>query len=170
MHAIMNRGSIMYRKTSGFTSAGRMGALPRSGFTLIEIMVVIVVIAIIAAMVAPNVFSNVAEAKVTAARAQMETLSAALDMYKLHNNRYPTTDQGLAALWEEPTVEPASNWKGPYLKKAPPKDPFKNEYVYICPGEVNPNGFDLYSLGADGEVGGEGLDADILAWETGGGE
>jgi general secretion pathway protein G len=140
----------------------------RKGFTLIEIMVVIVVIAIIAAMVAPNVFKNVNQAKITSAIAQMETLSAALDGYYLDNGRYPTTDQGLMALWEAPTADPPRNWKGPYLKKSPPNDPFGNPYVYISPGEVNTTRFDLYSLGNDGEPGGEGDDADILQWKNGG--
>ena len=147
----------------------RKSSLARRGFTLIEIMVVIVVIAIIAAMVAPAVFKNVGEAKRTSAIAQMETLAAALQSYKLDNGRYPSTEQGLAALWEAPTVEPARNWKGPYLMKNIPNDPFDFPYVYICPGEVNVNGFDLMSLGNDNEVGGENEDADIYQWISGGG-
>ncbi len=147
----------------------RKSALMRRGFTLIEIMVVIVVIAIIAAMVAPNVFKNVNDAKRTSAVAQMETLSAALDSYYLDNLRYPTTEQGLAALWEAPTSEPARNWRGPYLKKNVPLDPFGNAYVYLCPGEVNLKRYDLSSLGNDGAPGGEGDDADIFEWITGGG-
>ena len=144
--------------------ANRARALGRGGFTLIEIMVVIVVIAIIAAMVAPNVFKNVAEAKETAARAQMETISTALGMYYLHNGRYPTTEQGLAALNEQPADAPY--WKGPYMGKRIPLDPWKKDYIYISPGEVNTTKFDLFSTGADGEIGGEGEDADILSWET----
>jgi general secretion pathway protein G len=141
----------------------------RSGFTLIEIMVVIVVIAIIAAMVAPNVFKNVGEAKTTAARAQMNTLDAALDGYRLDNGRYPSTDQGLDALWEAPSSEPARNWKGPYIKKRVPLDPWNHPYIYIAPGDFNPTSYDLYSLGNDGVEGGEGEDADIYAWESSGG-
>jgi general secretion pathway protein G len=128
-------------------------------------MVVIVVIAIIAALVAPNVFKNVGEAKVTAARAQMETFATALDLYKMHNGRYPTTDQGLNALWEMPIDAPPT-WRGPYLRKRVPLDPFNNPYVYVSPGEYNPDSYDLYSLGNDKEPGGEGEDADIYAWET----
>ena len=153
---------------SGVGAHSRTSNLTRRGFTLIEIMVVIVVIAIIAAMVAPNVFKNVNEAKRTSAMAQMETLATALDSYKMDNNRYPSTEQGLAALWEAPTVEQARNWKGPYLRKNIPLDPFGNPYVYVFPGEQNPTGFDLYSLGNDGAVGGEGDDADILQWVNGG--
>jgi general secretion pathway protein G len=136
----------------------------RRGFTLIEIMVVIVVIAIIAALVAPNVFSNVGEAKVTAAKAQMSTISSALEMYRLHNLRYPSSEQGLNALRELPTLDTPRAWKGPYLMKPIPLDPFGNPYIYVSPGEFNPDGFDLYSLGADNAVGGEGLDADIYSW------
>jgi general secretion pathway protein G len=156
---------MLRNKWNAGTRAGIMN-MRRDGFTLIEIMVVIVVIAIIAAMVAPNVFKNVSEAKVTAARAQMETISSALEMYRLHNGRYPTTEQGLDALWEMPMGDPPRNWQGPYLRKPVPLDPFNTAYVYICPGEVNVGGFDLFSLGNDGELGGEGEDADILSWET----
>jgi general secretion pathway protein G len=134
----------------------------RGGFTLIEILVVIAVISLLAALVAPNVFQHVGTAKDAAARSQIEMLGAALDSYRLDNGRYPTTDQGLDALWELPTLEPRpTNWRGPYLRKAVPADPWRNPYVYLSPGELHPNGYDLVSLGADGLVGGEGEDADI---------
>jgi len=134
----------------------------RRGFTLIEILVVIAVISLLAALVAPNVFQHVGTAKDAAARSQIEMLGAALDSYRLDNGRYPTTDQGLEALWEEPTLEPRpTNWRGPYLRKAVPSDPWNNRYVYLSPGDLHPNGYDLVSLGADGVVGGEGEDADI---------
>jgi general secretion pathway protein G len=134
----------------------------RGGFTLIEILVVIAVISLLAALVAPNVFQHVGTAKDAAARSQIEMLGAALDSYRLDNGRYPTTDQGLEALWTEPTLEPRpTNWRGPYLRKAVPADPWSNPYVYASPGELHPNGYDLISLGADGVVGGEGEDADI---------
>ena len=137
----------------------------RRGFTLIEILVVIVVIAILAAFVAPNVFKHVDTAKDAAARSQIESLGAALDAYRLDNGRYPTTEQGLAALWEAPTAEPASNWTQPYLRKPVPADPWGNAYVYVSPGEVNPQGYDLVSYGADGQPGGEGENADITSWQ-----
>jgi general secretion pathway protein G len=138
----------------------------RGGFTLIEILVVIAVLAVLAALVAPNVFRHVGTAKDAAARSQMEMLGAALDAYRLDNGRYPATAQGLDALWEEPTAEPRpNNWRGPYLRKAPPLDPWGNPYLYVSPGEFNPRGYDLLSLGADGAFGGEGDDADILSWE-----
>ena len=136
----------------------------RRGFTLIEILVVIVVIAILATLVAPNVFQHVGAAKDATAKSQIEMIGAGLDSYRLHNGGYPTTEQGLAALWEAPTIDPPANWRGPYLRKAVPLDPWGNPYVYISPGEVNPNGYDLISLGADGKLGGEGENADITSW------
>jgi general secretion pathway protein G len=141
---------------------GRVPGQARGGFTLIEVLVVIVVISLLAALVAPNVFRNVGTAKDAAARTQIEMLGSALDQYRLDNGRYPTTAQGLAALWEEPAIEPRpSNWNGPYLRKAVPLDPWNNAYVYTSPGDVHVNGYDLLSLGADGGVGGEGENADI---------
>jgi general secretion pathway protein G len=135
---------------------------PRSGFTLIEVLVVIAVISLLAALVAPNVFRHVGTAKDAAARTQIEMLAGSLDSYRLDNGRYPTTDQGLEALWTEPTADPRpSNWRGPYLRKKVPLDPWNNAYVYVSPGVEHPNGFDLISYGADGAEGGEGEDADI---------
>lgn len=137
----------------------------RPGFTLIEILVVIAVIAVLAALVAPNVFQHVGTAKDAAAKSQIEMLGAALDAYRLDNGRYPTTAQGLDALWQEPTAEPRpANWRGPYLRKAVPADPWNNPYVYVSPGEMNPRGYDLMSLGADGALGGDGDDADITSF------
>jgi len=136
------------------------------GFTLIEILVVIVVIAILASLVAPNVFTHVAEAKDAAARSQIEMLGAALDAYRLDNGRYPTTEQGLAALWSEPRTDPQPrNWRGPYVRKDVPLDPWRQPFIYTCPGDVNPNGYDLLSYGADGKPGGSGDDADIMSWK-----
>jgi general secretion pathway protein G len=137
----------------------------RGGFTLIEILVVIAVIAVLAALVAPNVFRHVGSAKEAAARSQIEMLGAALDAYRLDNGRYPTTVQGLDALWQEPTAEPRpANWRGPYLRKAVPVDPWNNPYIYLSPGEVSVRGYDLISLGADGVPGGEDEDADITSY------
>ncbi len=135
----------------------------RSGFTLIEVLVVIVVIAVLAALVAPNVFRHVGTAKDAAAKSQIEMMGAALDAYRLDNGRYPATEQGLEALWQEPEAEPrTSNWRGPYLRKTVPLDPWGHAYLYASPGLVNANGYDLVSLGADGAPGGEGDDADIV--------
>ena len=138
----------------------------RNGFTLIEILVVIAVIAVLAALVAPNVFRHVGAAKDAAARSQIEMLGAALDAYRLDNGRYPTTAQGLSALWEQPKLEPpATNWRGPYLRRSVPPDPWGNPYQYASPGEHNPRGYDLLSPGANGQVGGDGEDADVANWE-----
>ena len=134
----------------------------RAGFTLIEILVVIAVISLLAALVAPNVFRNVGAAKDAVARTQIEMLGAALDSYRLDNGRYPSTQQGLDALWIQPTSEPRpSNWRGPYLRKPVPLDPWDSPYVFVSPGDVHLRGYDLISLGADGAPGGEGDDADI---------
>jgi general secretion pathway protein G len=136
------------------------------GFTLIEILVVVTVIAVLAALVAPNVFQHLGTAQDAAARSQIEMLGAALDAFRLDNGRYPTTGQGLEALRGEPTAEPRPrNWRGPYLRREVPLDPWGNPYVYVSPGEANPQSYDLVSLGADGVEGGEGENADILSWE-----
>jgi general secretion pathway protein G len=150
-------GQMTIRKTKG---SSRVRA--RDGFTLIEILVVIAVLSLLAALVAPNVFQNLGTAKDATAKSQIEMLGAALDAYRLDNGRYPTTDQGLDALYTEPTVEPRpSNWRGPYLRKEVPVDPWDHPYVYTSPGSNRAIGYDLVSLGADGEPGGEGENADI---------
>jgi general secretion pathway protein G len=134
----------------------------RAGFTLIEILVVIAVIAILAALVAPSVFQHVGTAKDASARSQIEMLGVALDAYRLDNGRYPTTEQGLDALWQQPTLEPRpSNWRGPYLRKNVPPDPWGHAFVYASPGELSQLGYDIVSYGADGKAGGEGEDKDL---------
>jgi len=136
-----------------------------SGFTLIELLVVIAVIAILAGLVAPQVFSNVGDARTTAARAQIENFGLALDAYRLDNHQYPGTEQGLTALMLRPEGEPVpANWRGPYLRRALPNDPWRHPYIYRCPGDSVPNGYDLLSLGRDGKAGGTGEDQDITSW------
>ena len=126
----------------------------------------IVVIAILATLVAPNVFRHVGAAKDATARSQIEMLAAALDAYRLDNSRYPTTAQGLGALWEQPGGDPRpANWRGPYLRKAVPLDPWNTPYSYVSPGEQSKTGFDLLSYGQDGKPGGEGDAADITSWK-----
>ena len=138
----------------------------RRAFTLIEVLVVVVIIAVLASFVAPNVFRHVDTAKNVAAQAQIATLGAALDAYRLDNGRYPTTEQGLAALWQAPTIEPRpSNWRGPYLRQPPPLDPWGAPYVYRAPGDHLANGFDLSSMASDGAPGGTGEAADITSWK-----
>lgn len=151
----------------------RRGRALRTGFTLIEILVVIVVIAILATLVAPNVFKHVGEAKVSTAKAQMEELTSALQSYRLDMGVYPTTDQGLAALAQLPTIDPPANWRGPYLSKPTvPLDPWGRAYIYVYPGQMNPMGptsFDLISYGLDGQPGDGGdpksENADIYGWQ-----
>ncbi len=135
------------------------------GFTLIEIMVVVVIIGILVGLVAPNILGRVDKARVTAATTDIATLEQALEMYRLDNHVYPTTDQGLEALVVKPggTPEPR-NWNPEgYLKRGLPKDPWGNDYQYVVPGgEGRP--YDLYSLGADGREGGTGYDTDVGNW------
>ena len=137
----------------------------RRAFTLIELLVVIVVIGVLAWLVAPNVFQHVGAAKDAAAKSQIEMIGAALDAYRLDNGRYPTAEQGLAALWEAPAAEPQpTNWRGPYVRKAVPSDPWGAAYVYRSPGTESKSGFEILSYGADGRPGGSGDDADVTSW------
>lgn len=136
------------------------------GFTLIEIMVVIVVLGMLAALVAPNIFSNVGSARETTARSQIELLGAALDAYRLDNDVYPSTTQGIDALRTEPFSDPRPRaWRGPYLRREVPMDSWGRPFVYRSPGVDNPWGYDLVSLGRDGVDGGDGEDADIMSWQ-----
>jgi general secretion pathway protein G len=135
------------------------------GFTLIELIVVIAIIATLAAVVAPAIFQNVGDAKTGAAKSQIEMLSLALNSYRLDNDGYPTTDQGLNALRVAPVAgNIPGNWRGPYLTRALGNDPWGHPYNYRSPGIENPTSFDLFSLGKDGKPGGTGEDADITSW------
>ena len=136
----------------------------QQGFTLLEIMVVIVILGLLVAVVAPNVLQNQARAMVEKARADIAVLEQSLDMYKLDNHVYPTTDQGLMALVKAPQTGPQpKNYRSNGYIKRLPDDPWGNPYQYIQPGEHGP--YDLYSLGADGEEGGEELASDIVNWQ-----
>jgi general secretion pathway protein G len=136
----------------------------RSGFTLIEIMVVVVILAILAALIVPKVMSRPDEARVVAAQQDIGALMQALKLYRLDNLRYPTTEQGLAALVARPSVAPVpGNWKpGGYVERLP-KDPWGNPYQYLNPGLRGE--IDVFSYGADGVAGGEGVDADVGSWK-----
>lgn len=139
-----------------------MNKVLQKGFTLIEVMVVVVIMGVLIALVAPNVLGRVDEAKVTAAKTDISTLESALELYKLDNHFFPSTDQGLKALVEKPTGQPEPrNWnQNGYLKKGKlPADPWGTEYQYIA--AQNFRSYELYSLGADAQEGGEGYDADI---------
>lgn len=138
------------------------------GFTLIELLVVITVIAVLAGLVGPMVFRNVGDAKVSAARAQIELFGLALEQYRLDNDYYPSSAQGLAALRARPEDDPAPrNWRGPYLRKDVPLDPWGRAYIYMSSGEVNAESYDLLSLGRDGAAGGQGEDEDVTSWGSG---
>lgn len=132
------------------------------GFTLIEIMVVVVVIGILAALVLPNVMGRIDQANITKAKQDIRAYGVALDTYRMDNFKYPSTDQGLRALLEPPSD--AKNWRGPYVKGGLKKDPWGNDYHYVYPGQRGE--YDLYTLGADNQEGGEGIDADIGNWST----
>ena len=133
-----------------------------SGFTLLELLVVLGIISMLAGLVGPRVMKHMGEAKTKAAKVQISQLSQALEMYKLEMNKYPTTEQGLEALVTAPSD--AKNWNGPYLAKSKvPLDPWQQEYHYVSPGEHGK--FDLYSYGADEKEGGEDEDQDIVSWE-----
>ncbi len=135
-----------------------------SGFTLIEIMVVIVILGVLAALVVPRVLERPDEARVVAARSDIATITAALKLYRLDNQRYPTTEQGLGALVAKPEQAPVPpNWKpGGYLERLP-KDPWGRGYQYLNPGLKGE--IDVFSLGADGQPGGSGIDTDLGSWD-----
>ncbi|MBA3466682.1 MAG: type II secretion system major pseudopilin GspG [Gemmatimonadaceae bacterium] len=134
--------------------------MSRSGFTLIEMVVVLAVIALLAALVGPQIVGRVSEARGTSAKAQIELFSTALENYRLDNGGYPTTSQGLAALRTKPASAPTPfNWRGPYLRKAVPADPWGKPYQYRSSSDGAP--FEVASYGRDGRPGGVGEDADI---------
>jgi len=131
-------------------------------FTLIELMVVLVIIGVLAALIVPNVIERADDARVTAARTDVNNLMQALKLYRLDNQRYPTSEQGLQSLLTRPTTGPAApNWK-PYVEKLP-KDPWGQPYQYLNPGVKGE--IDVFSLGADGQPGGEAKNADIGSWQ-----
>lgn len=137
------------------------------GFTLIEVMVVVIILGVLAAIVVPKIMDRPDEARITKAKHDIRALTSALNLYRLDNFNYPSTDQGLEALVERPAGTPeAKNWKaGGYLDRLP-RDPWGNPYQYLSPGE---NGdFDLYTLGADNQPGGEGAAADVGNWNLDG--
>ncbi len=133
----------------------------QAGFTLVELLVVLIILGLIAAFAAPRVIKFVGGAKTDSAQIQIERLSGVLDLYRLQVGRYPSDEESLNALMERPADAP--NWDGPYLKKADSLiDPWGNPYLYRFPGEYGD--YDLYTLGADGQEGGEGEDQDLTSW------
>ncbi len=132
------------------------------GFTLIEIMVVVVILAILGTLVAPQILGRIDEARVTKTRNDLRLYESALDLYRMDNFRYPTTDQGLEALVTKPNDPSLKNWRQDGYVKQLVKDPWGHDYVYLAPGS-NATPYDLLSLGADGQPGGQGIDADLSA-------
>ncbi|MBU2874239.1 type II secretion system major pseudopilin GspG [Marinobacter salexigens] len=144
-------------------------SMPQSnrGFTLIEIMVVMVILGLLVAVVAPNIMGRSDQAKVTVAETQLTNISKALDIYRLDNSHYPSTQQGLEALKSRPSGSPEpKNWNPDGYMKSIPQDPWGNDFQYVSPGREG--AYDLYSFGSDGQEGGEGDAADISIWNIGG--
>ncbi|MBI5280707.1 MAG: type II secretion system major pseudopilin GspG [Candidatus Solibacter usitatus] len=136
----------------------------RRGITLIEMLVVLTIIALFAALVAPKLLSKSDSARVTAARAQVNSFMTALGAYKLDTGVYPSTEQGLQALRTRP--QNVNQWQGPYLPQDIPVDPWGRPYLYKYPGEINADEPEIVCLGADGQAGGEGIAADIVSWKS----
>lgn len=141
-----------------------MNPRPATGFTLLELLVVMVIIGLLASYVAPRFFDQIGKSEIKAARAQLDAFDKALGTYRIDAGHYPTTEQGLKALVERPPSEP--KWSGPYLAKALPPDPWGRAYVYSMPGEAS-HDYELMSLGKDGQRGGTGENADISVWDSG---
>ena len=133
-----------------------------AGFTLVELLVVMVILVLLASFVGPRVIGYLGSSKLKTAKIQLESFSTSLELFKLDTGRYPSNQEGLSALVSKP--QNASNWNGPYLRKTKlPKDPWGNEYFYKFPGEHGE--FDIYTLGADNQVGGEGENKDVTSWQ-----
>jgi general secretion pathway protein G len=134
-----------------------------AGVTLIEMLVVVTIIGLFVALVGPRLWSNVDKAKAVKARADIDGLMGALGTFKLDNGNFPTTEQGLAALRTKPADAP--QWAGPYTEKELSKDPWQHDYIYKFPGDHGDTP-DIISLGADGQAGGDGINADIVSWKN----
>ena len=138
----------------------RSTAAARRAFTLIELLLVLVILAVLAAVVVPKFTGRSEDAKIKATQAEITIIDSAIDRFEIDTGRLPSTDEGVGALIQAPPN--VTNWKGPYLKKGLPKDQWNNPYVYRYPGQHNPDGFDLYSMGPDGRDGND----DITNWAT----
>jgi general secretion pathway protein G len=150
----------MQRELSPVIKSRHRASVSEGGFTLIELLIVMIILGLLAALVAPKMFQKVGSSKQKAAKAQISMLSTALDAYRLDIGTYPSSEQGLEVLRKNPGQ---AAWDGPYLSKEVPPDPWGRPYVYRFPGERGD--FDLYSLGGDGQEGGEGENADVTSWE-----
>lgn len=140
----------------------KRGREKQKGFTLIEVIIVVIILSLIAALIVPRLFKKVEKSKRQITKTQIVMIENAVKMFKLDTGRYPATDEGLKILVENTNV---NNWDGPYLEKGIPKDPWSRDYVYTYPGKNYT--FEIVSLGADGQEGGEGENKDINNWEIG---
>jgi general secretion pathway protein G len=131
----------------------------KEGFTLVELLLVLAILAILAGIVLPKLSGRTEQAKIAAAKSQIATFGTALDAYEVDNGSYPRGNNGLVSLMQKP--RDAQSWKGPYMQKDIPLDPWNHPYIYTCPGKHNPSGYDLMSTGPDGRVGGGD---DICNW------
>ena len=147
------------RNATNLSACARRGR-SRAGFTLLELLVVMVIIGLLAGYVGPRYFSQVGKSETKVAKAQIDAIEKALDQYRLDTGRYPSSEQGLAALNQKPANEP--HWGGPYLKKDVPPDPWGRPYNYRAPGEHGD--YDVYSYGKDGQPGGTAESADVTSW------
>ncbi len=136
--------------------------IKNSGFTLLELLVVLLIIGLLAAFVGPKYFAQIGKSQTQVAKAQIEAFDKALDQYRLDVGHYPSTSQSLSSLFVQPASEPL--WRGPYLKKNVPSDPWGNAYVYSSPGTDPTHEYEIISYGKDGRPGGTGDDADITSW------
>lgn len=137
----------------------RKVTIQQGGFTLLELLVVLLIIGLLAAFVGPKYFNQIGKSQQQVARAQIDAFEKALDQYRIDTGHYPATDQGLAALFAQPNNE--ANWRGPYIKKAVPADPWGNAYIYKAPSSEPGKDYDIISYGKDGKAGGLGDDADV---------
>ncbi len=137
------------------------GAALRRGFTLIELLLVLVILTVLAAVVVPKFTKRSEQARITAARTDISNLEVALDAFEIDTGRFPTAQEGIGALVDQPTG--MDDWRGPYISRGVPNDPWGTPYVYTYPGDHNREGYDLYSLGPDGQSGGGD---DIDNWST----
>jgi general secretion pathway protein G len=151
------------------TEASEEPSVDQRGFTMLEILIVVTIIGALMAIVANRFLDRQVDAKVSLAGTQMRQLEQALELYRLDNGRYPTTDQGLSALVREPTTGPTPRRypPGAYVSARLILDPWEQDFHYSMPGEHNAHAFDLYSFGPDGQEGGASLDADIVNWDVG---
>jgi general secretion pathway protein G len=167
MNIVSASANSRHRDVIAATAPAKLHASPclSAGFTLIEIMVVVVIIGIISAMVAPSVIRRIDDAQISKAKQDLRAYATALDLFRLDNYKYPTTDQGLKALVQQPGDSTIRNWKpGGYIGGLR-KDPWNNDYQYVYPGSKGGE-YDLFTLGADNQEGGEGINADIGNWNV----